>query len=585
MSTCPAYNHCLDGLTGEGIPNISANLSATAVPVVRARQEDPTSCQKEVDRLDVVIRRLNEQRAHLLRTINNALAATRNLPPEVMSNIFLLARPPIDFKERKSMLKHPGERPPKFEKDDFQLALGAVCCRWRQIAWSTPQLWTTISVEVCEPNWENNASILNLYFHNTQNLPMTVELDLIAQSELLGEAEDDEERNKHLSSLEPICTTVLVDNAHKIQNLILVAPPPEWASSIDHRLSNCQKLSLSWLSKTSYLQDVLHGLSSLQALQEISFEHIFIPFTLHYSMITIIHLKNAPVSQCLDLLVKCPNLVEFENQHPSPDFGDAEVLPIQETVVLQNLEKLIWHSFSDEFGDAFLRYVRFAKLYRLDWNGSYDDDGDSFSEEPPADFLSYFLSFFSELSPTLCYLSINGFPMTYRVIHDLLCGIPPTVPITEFGILDISREVIELVMSMIGRPRHGLIRDPCKRLAVVDPNKQGGPKILASLQSLVWPSLEMDVNPRPNVVVDMLEALFEARGQDVPFRLQLSPEDVNGWDNPDIKKRVKRLMTCGFDLEVTFGSNKRLSSSSTSMEVGTIEYWSESESESEPDSL
>ncbi|KXN86722.1 hypothetical protein AN958_09713 [Leucoagaricus sp. SymC.cos] len=574
MSACPTCGHHLDGLIGESVPSISKTPPNSTVPVVRAQQEDPTSCQKEVDRLDVVIKRLNEQRAYFLRTINNAQTATRRLPPEVMSAIFLLTRPPIDFEKRNSKINYQtfvsSERH-LFEEDGFQLVLGAVCHRWRQIAWSTPQLWTSISVKVCDPELESNASILNLYFQNVQGLPLTIELDLDAQWQKLQEAKDDEERSKSLASLEPIRTSVFVDNAHRIQTLFLSSPPPEWVSSIGPSLSRCQKLFLAYTSPESLKEDHLSGLPGLQALREISLESIYNPFKLHYPTITVIHLKKVPTSQCLDLLVKCPNLVEFESPESRPDdviINSRSTPTIHGRVVLQNLERLRWRISGDIYGHAFLRHVRFARLHHLEWSGAHYDT--EFEESRPADIHASFISFFSELPPTVRSLAIGDFLMTYQITHDLLCSIPPTVPITYLSIFDVTTEDSAMVMSMIGRPVAGLVEDREDGLATVDPSKRGGPRVLPFLQNL-RPSIDPS-NPWYDFVLEMVEALFESRGKDVPFRLWLMEDLANNWKNSETKKRVKKLMKAGYDLEIMFGSDRRLSTTSKTVEPGKLEF-------------
>ncbi|KAF9446247.1 hypothetical protein P691DRAFT_674016, partial [Macrolepiota fuliginosa MF-IS2] len=68
--------------------------------------------------IETRLRELAVERSSLLCQLNDFRAATRVVPPEILSEIFVIAATP--------------------------LRLGAVCSRWREVAWDTPELWTTI---------------------------------------------------------------------------------------------------------------------------------------------------------------------------------------------------------------------------------------------------------------------------------------------------------------------------------------------------------------------------------------------------------------------------------------------------------
>ncbi|KAF5362200.1 hypothetical protein D9756_002697 [Leucocoprinus leucothites] len=263
-------------VSSEEYTNTPNATKCTIVPVTWVQQEDTSGMQKEVEHLDELIHRLNEDRANLLRKINSVQANTRPLPSEILSTIFQFARPPIDFSSRRTLAEFPEDitlRRDNYEPaDDLQLVLGAVSYHWRQIAWQTPQLWTMISVEVYEPISDSNTAILDLYFQNARGLPVTIELDIRAQLSLLRYSDDAEERSKLLSRLEPIWTSVFVNNAHKIQKLILLGLPLEWTSSLGPNLAYCQDLTLYWPRAYDDMWERecnLSGLSQIPKLQHI----------------------------------------------------------------------------------------------------------------------------------------------------------------------------------------------------------------------------------------------------------------------------------------------------------------------------
>jgi hypothetical protein len=65
------------------------------------------------------------------------------LPPEIGSHIFRLCLPTLDFEDF-----HLWNEAAAFTR---VLRLGAVCQKWRQLAWATPDLWDTLYLRI--PSW------------------------------------------------------------------------------------------------------------------------------------------------------------------------------------------------------------------------------------------------------------------------------------------------------------------------------------------------------------------------------------------------------------------------------------------------
>ena len=90
--------------------------------------------------LDALLERLRLKCYDLKRKINRLQSPiVHQLPPDVMSTIFEFCLP--DFAVHQLY---------PYPKDDLSipLSLGAICNYWREIAWSTPSLWSSLVVRV-----------------------------------------------------------------------------------------------------------------------------------------------------------------------------------------------------------------------------------------------------------------------------------------------------------------------------------------------------------------------------------------------------------------------------------------------------
>jgi hypothetical protein len=94
---------------------------------------DPRSQLQEVEsqiaRLKALLDELEHRRVPLLkREINRRFPPILRLPPELSSQIFIAAFPENSWQSATPLL------------------FGKICSTWRRIAWSTPRLWSTISL-------------------------------------------------------------------------------------------------------------------------------------------------------------------------------------------------------------------------------------------------------------------------------------------------------------------------------------------------------------------------------------------------------------------------------------------------------
>ena len=105
--------------------------------------------REELAELDALLERLTLKRYNLKRKINRFHSPiVRQLPPDVMSNIFEFCLPDITDHQFQ-LFSSPAEMKKKYGNLFTPLSLGAICVYWRDIAWSTPSLWS--SMLVCDP--------------------------------------------------------------------------------------------------------------------------------------------------------------------------------------------------------------------------------------------------------------------------------------------------------------------------------------------------------------------------------------------------------------------------------------------------
>ncbi|KAJ3568989.1 hypothetical protein NP233_g5349 [Leucocoprinus birnbaumii] len=540
-NTCPRCGHDLEEATKQELTycsNPGANVLANDIPTLRIQQEDVPRMEAEVERLSTLIRSLNQERAYLLRKINNVRATTRRLPPEILSIIFQLIRPPIDFSSRQALTEMPDDiahqRDTYDEDEDLQLDLGAVCYQWRQYVWSTPQLWTSISIEIYDCVAENNAAILGLYFQNARSLPMSIELDMRAQLYKLRDAEDAEKRSKVFSQLESIRRTIFVKHAPRIQKLFLLGLPLEWSTCVGPNLSSCQDIALAWpISYTQEAEYDLTGLSQLPSLRRIAFSHLSTPMPAISSSVTTITVQKVTIAQCFVLLTTCPNLLEFKlSSRPMSNFSEIPT-GHGERIILPHLKKLHWCIRAEPWSIAFLLCVRFSQLRSLQLTGTFSDP-----DEEERDAL---ISFLLELPPTLQSVQLNELDIFgQRITIDIITNLPLNVTSLCFTHCDVS--AIQDTLRMIGRP-----------------SDADDPKVLTSLHTLKISGTNSGGLTYKSVF-KLLEAFYTATKdwRQAPFKLVVcSPGCPTELDEKS-KKKFRELVDSGFELEVVWEPEPRM---------------------------
>ena len=120
---------------------------------------------KASEKIDREIARLHQKRARVRGKLNEYLSAARNLPQEVLTEIFRLSACRLNLRE-----------PQLYSiKIQMLLRLGSICSNWRSIIWSASSLWTTCLLEQDDPV---PPLIVALVFSNAGSGCVSIEVDL-----------------------------------------------------------------------------------------------------------------------------------------------------------------------------------------------------------------------------------------------------------------------------------------------------------------------------------------------------------------------------------------------------------------------
>ena len=104
--------------------------------------KERATIRQKVKQLETEIAKLNARYNTLTTTMNEIHDPfIHKLPPEIGSHIFSLSLPTLDNGENRFEATHR-------ERRKWTLRLGAVCRKWRQLAWATPNLWETLFLAI-----------------------------------------------------------------------------------------------------------------------------------------------------------------------------------------------------------------------------------------------------------------------------------------------------------------------------------------------------------------------------------------------------------------------------------------------------
>ena len=139
--------------------------------------EEGCDPRDELAELDALLERLRLKRYHLNKKINRFHSPIlRQLPPDVMSCIFEFCLP--EFTDRQLSLDYYSNINETDRRDlSIPLSLGAICSYWREIAWSTPSLWSSLVVRVtCKLDTNIATDIAQEWLTRSGQLPLSIHI-------------------------------------------------------------------------------------------------------------------------------------------------------------------------------------------------------------------------------------------------------------------------------------------------------------------------------------------------------------------------------------------------------------------------
>lgn len=308
-------HHC-----GQTVPTPSNDLSSPAL----STDEEISAILEQTQRLDDSISLLNARRAELLQRLNELRSSTKPLPPEILSTIFRHICPPIDFAAADFVEEDEDGVP---ETHD-QITLGAVSRYWRQVVRTTPQLWTTATINVTRKNAQRKANLIQLYLSNTGSMPVSLALHIFpGHWKLITEPE-----------LQPIFTAIW-EGAHKFKLLSMCSLPINWINWLSADFTHLEDLRLKWAwndREQDHFGPQTTPLPNIPRLRQMNLwgTPICVPPGPSCDTVTILRLVDMPLHVCIQLLILCPNLVEYhslqssvENDATNPELHHSMTFP------------------------------------------------------------------------------------------------------------------------------------------------------------------------------------------------------------------------------------------------------------------
>ncbi|KAF5354763.1 hypothetical protein D9756_005709 [Leucocoprinus leucothites] len=304
---------------------------------------------------------------------NTTQSSIHHLPPELLSLILQYACPPVDLSQRYGIHRKPGS---KLDKH-FQFTLGAVSAHWRQITFSTPQLWTSVDIVVRPNNLERSYDTLQLFLASSGELPVSIGLKFF----------EDQQIKKTVNF------PTILEHSHRIRELHLTNPPPSWVRSLTSSYT------------TMFCLSIENPPGDDDLFFDVPCSHLSIEFTTsrilpRWATITHLCLTELQEDVCLELLKECINLVEFRNRAPTNfDLGPRIPVPTS-PFILPDLKIFEWPVYSQSYVDtAMLKNVHMPALETLVW---MEEDRRSLDESDSR------ITFFDHLPSTLSVLHLDN---------------------------------------------------------------------------------------------------------------------------------------------------------------------------------
>ena len=301
------------------------------------------------EKIDEEIDLLHQKRARLRGKLNEHLSATRNLPPEVLTEIFRLSACRLNPRE-----------PQLYSiKIHMLLRLGSICSHWRSIIWSAPSLWTTCLLEQDDPI---PPLIVALVFSNAGSgcVSIEVNLDDIPHESMLLIFQRHRARIRALR-IQLSCVDSMDNRWNQLAPYF--SQPTEWPN-----------LTELWVRTPSWemYPGLMLQISGVDSFHYCRRKRDNLAWCAPMHQLTILRLYNNQIDQCLYLLFHCPNLIEFhcsvERANTRTIFPPEAIFsPSRTPKICTNLRLFHWKAEDEDWNRFLFSSIRFPNLEKLSW--------------------------------------------------------------------------------------------------------------------------------------------------------------------------------------------------------------------------
>ncbi|KAJ8093474.1 hypothetical protein PM082_020331 [Marasmius tenuissimus] len=350
---------------------ISAADRNVVTQLLRNAETEMKGYQTEISRLKTLIYSLESKRDALKKNADryqSLLSPIRRMPPEILLSIF-------KFACNENELHYQYELPEV-------VVLSMVCGGWREMAISTPALWSNLEITFTSDKSKNRFlhNWTKIFMKRSSHSPLDITLNFPSY---------------HLSpkGLRPLDT--LVRNCGRWRNMSIFLSPPFFPNSsfdpIRAKVPLLQSLEFRDDSEetSTEMMPPLRCLSVAPSLHTLRISpNLLDPdeLTIPWNQIRVLSLHNVHSIDAMAFLEKCSSVVELELFH----VGQGHPLVghmVSDTITSLSLVNII----EEEDVDDFLAYTTLPNLTHLRINAVDDDDVESIWRDWDTDALTEFL--------------------------------------------------------------------------------------------------------------------------------------------------------------------------------------------------
>jgi F-box-like len=227
------------------------------------------------------------QRRMFLRRKINELSPTARIPTDILIEIFQVACKPVYHSYGSSQAVTP-------------LFIGSICRQWRDVAWSTPLLWSTIFLHVSREHHDTQIQLLGEWLLNAKSAPLSIKLTTYTEGL--------EENESVLCAFEAI-VRILITRSDQWLTFDSRLPPPQ-CRNILKNIDFPMLTSVSLCPASTPITPEMF--LSAPKLVDITLRRYNFPVVLPWEQIKRFRMGRSSFNRCLKILqqLKSPNLEE-----------------------------------------------------------------------------------------------------------------------------------------------------------------------------------------------------------------------------------------------------------------------------------